>query len=561
MTEQLRQMFSDSVLNLLAQTVGLTPQQVSAILSRLLPQQLDSLADLAGRPEGAQALGAAWEGLQVPAQLDAAHLGSLETQGESLSQRLMPGLNLMGLAGEAGGNESAVRRLSFLSLPLLLSALQRSGTSAANFQSLTGMRGLLSGLSLGTLGAATVVSSVPEVKVVEGAPVQAAQPEPVRTETVRTEQERVLTAAPPAERSGCNPLWLIPLLLLGLGGWWLMNNQKTETAPAQTQTQTQTQTTPAATTPAEGIVVENPQQSANLPTEPFTMSGTGPAGDVITITDSANTQVNQVTVGEDGRWSAEMPAPAEGVTGYTLRGTPSGAESSFSVNGAATDAQLDSSVPTSPAATAAAATTDTAEVVAVEVLEPASGANVPAETFNISGTGKPGASYALYEDGVNVGTFFADDSGAWTVNVTSAVPGEHAYIITDDKGVKVAELPLMVSQPVAAADCSANTALALSLDDGESVSAPFRFGGIGDAKSYTVVVKRGDREVGRKDVPNGTNCAWSYLSEPGGKEGEVGAITYEVYETGSDTLDTAITLNVTGSGVNWKDGQYVGPTN
>ena len=166
-----------------------------------------------------------------------------------------------------------------------------------------------------------------------------------------------------------------------------------------------------------------------------------------------------------------------------------------------------------------------------------------------------------FEDGVNVGTFFADDSGAWNADITAAAPGEHTYLVADEAGNQVATLPVVVAEPVAAADCSANDVLSLSLDNGDTVSAPFRFGGTGSAESYTVRVLRGQDQVGEQVVENGDNCSWSYLSQPGGREDEVGEITYEVTPAGADTPESTITLNVIQSGVNFENGEYVGPTN
>ena len=90
-----------------------------------------------------------------------------------------------------------------------------------------------------------------------------------------------------AERRGGFPWWIIPLLLLlGLGGCWLVNQNRA--AP------------PAATgEAAASIVVTNPTSGADLPAEPFTMSGTGPANTELTISDQGQ-EVGKATVGAVG---------------------------------------------------------------------------------------------------------------------------------------------------------------------------------------------------------------------------------------------------------------------
>lgn len=89
--------------------------------------------------------------------------------------------------------------------------------------------------------------------------------------------------------------------------------------------------------------------------------------------------------------------------------------------------------------------------------------------------------------------------------------------------------------------------LSVSLNDGETVTAPFRFGGVGSGKGYTVTVLRNGRQVGRKDIALGAGCTWSYTSDPGGKSGVTNTITYEVRPMGQAATDApaaGLNLNV-----------------
>lgn len=574
--DQFSNFFSNRVVELLASAVGLNPAQTQSALRAILPRQLDNLADLAGNPQTSATLGDLWAGNDLPQNPELAlsspeEVSRLETLGQSLSSRLFGGTgNWLGDAAQhADGNQSAVSRLSHLALPLLMSFLGRSGVSPQNAVSqLSGMRGALSAMLPAAAAAGAVpatgeiidsVAARPEVEVREGAPVAAAVPAP--------EPERHLAAAPvPAERSGCNPLWLLPLLLLAGLAWYLSQNRETPIpAPVTSSATTSTTTTTSAVTTDEGIVVGNVQDGAELPLEPFVLSGTAPADDVISITNQNGELLATETADASGAWEIQMPAPLAGENIYTISGTPSEANSTFTLLGTAAEASAAAatpaaaSAPTASTATASPAATDTA-VVPVTITEPAEGAAVAAESFTIAGQGQPNASYALYEDGVNVGTFFADESGVWSADITAAEPGDRSYVVVDEAGNQVAVLPLTVNEPVAVSDCSVNDVLSLSLADGDTVSAPFRFGGTGSAESYTVRVYRGQDQIGEKVIDNGDNCSWSYLSQPGGQGGNVGEITYQVVPDGAADPEATITLNVIQSGVNFENGEYVGPT-
>lgn len=89
---------------------------------------------------------------------------------------------------------------------------------------------------------------------------------------------------------------------------------------------------------------------------------------------------------------------------------------------------------------------------------------------------------------------------------------------------------------------SCTTELSLVVQDGATVTQPFRFGGAGSGQGYNVTIKRADgRIVGSKDLPLDSSCNWGYDSLPGR-----GQITYELRPIGAATSDAPVqTLTLT----------------
>ena len=71
------------------------------------------------------------------------------------------------------------------------------------------------------------------------------------------------------------------------------------------------------------------------------------------------------------------------------------------------------------------------------------------------------------------------------------------------------------------------------------MAQPFRFGGVGSGKSYTVTIMRGERKIGSKVLLLDATCGYSYTSKPG-----AGTVTYMVAQTGSADMASKITLSV-----------------
>lgn len=326
--------------------------------------------------------------------------------------------------------------------------------------------------------------------------------------------------------------------------------------------------------PAGEFAVTQPPEGSDVPVSGFNMRGTGPAGETYQVL-REGTEVGTIEVGDDGLWNVDVldEAAPEGEQTYTVQNAAGEEVATLPLNVVPAD-QANAGSDSFGAGEDGAAGEDggaegegagSSDGTSLDVTEPASGAEVPATGFALSGTGgQPGATYQLYEDGVSVGTFQVGEDGAWTADVAGAATGEREYAVLDGAGNRVATLPVTVVS-AAAAGATCDQPLTLSLDDGESVSSPFRFGGTGSGEGYEVRVFRGERQIGRTTVNLTPDCTWSYLSRPGGREGAERNVRYEVRpagaEAGSDP-EAQVTLEVTGSDVNFNDqGEYVGPTN
>ena len=563
--DSLRAAFTGKEAEALGRAAGFSGSGAGRAVQGALPVLLYALAGKGRSEAGASDLLArsrdfeGWVGeagsLKAEQLGDAAALGKLETQGRSQLGGLFSNLDgLTGRLGTAlgGGGQSASKLLALMApllmgllgtqaragkmTPLVFSNLLGAVGDKANSLIPEGMGGigaLLTPALLAGGAAAAAPASVGAAKptptpgqnvtVQTTPPAVTPPPPPVVTATPAT-----LATAEPARRSGF-PLWLlIPLLALLLGGCWLLNRPKTDTAPTAT----------TATANGQDIVVENPQTDAQLPPEAFTMSGKAPADMVLRIEDQGQ-EVASATADASGNWTAEIPAPTPGEHTYSIIGGDT-AKSEFKVNivDGANGTGTTGTGTTNAGGAAAGAT-------AFAVTEPAQGAEVSGTGFSLKGTGTPGATYELVEDGVSVGRFKVGDDGQWTTDVAAAAAGARKYVVRDEQGQEVATLPLTVAAAAASTDCQET--LSVSLQDGETVTAPFRFGGVGSGKAYNVTVIRGGRVVGTKAIPLGAGCTWSYASNPGGRPGAVNPVTYEVRsgdKAATDPADVVLNLQV-----------------
>ena len=518
--EFLGRQFSASVADRLGAQIGLAPGAARNALSALWPLQLDALSTHAQAPAGAQQildLAASVPGGPVGTLLERpGSLDDLERLGRSAAPLLL-GSNEVPINGQVASATQTpapgVSRLGQLSLPLLLKLLLEHARS--NSLGASGMGALLL-VQRPQLAALLPAALAPLIGTF------AAPLTPVRP------------AAPPHQdkrrRRGAGWLWALPLALLLLaGGGYLATRQRGSTAQGS-----------AAGEATGALRVTEPAAGAVLPTAAFTLRGSGPAGETLSVKEGAS-QLAAPSVAADGTWSADLPAPSSGPHTYTVQGT-SGDTAQVAVTVGTGTATAESASPAAPGSTpgttapaSASRAADSRAVSALTINAP--GGNVTGG-FDLTGSGVAGQTVTLYEDGVDIGTAVVDAGGQWTLQVPSPAAGAHQYEVRGEGGRASTRVTVGAASGSAAACAQEFT---LSLQDGQNVTSPFRFGGQGAGAGYNVSVKRGERTVGSKTLPLSAACGWSYTSNPG-----KGEITY-VVRPGTDRAATpisTITLNV-----------------
>ncbi len=189
-----------------------------------------------------------------------------------------------------------------------------------------------------------------------------------------------------------------------------------------------------------------------------------------------------------------------------------------------------------PTATAAT-TTPAATTAGLAISEPLNGTSMAAEAFTLKGTGTAGEELEIFENGTSLGKVTVGSDGTWSQNVPSSSGGESTYEVKGASGSAQVKLTLAAAS-AGSGDCTKD--FSLSMASGETVQAPFRFGGEGGGKGYTITVKRGDRTVGTKDLTLDSSCGWSYQSNPG-----AGAISYEVRPMGDSSSEPTGKIDLT----------------
>ncbi|EYB67771.1 hypothetical protein DEIPH_ctg032orf0004 [Deinococcus phoenicis] len=553
LVEFLKGQFSGPAADQLGKAAGFSGGTATRAAQAALPLVLKAVADkghteagaadLLGRSRDFARFTDADGQLNTALLSDPAEAARIEGQGRGLLGSLFGNVDAVtGRFGSAvGGSGASAGRLLALLAPLVLSLLAgRARAGNLNPGSLSRLLG-----EVGPLLPALLPAGLTSLGPLLTAPAQvttvaaAVTPPPRLVETPPPAPPSApvtpVAPAPPARRGGF-PWWLIPLLLLLLlGGCWLL--QRRPTLPAAVPTTT------GAT--SNSILVTNPASGATLPPEDFVMSGTAPAGDTLSIEDQGQ-QVASANVGTDGQWQAAIPAPTVGEHTYTISGKDSGTRSEFKVNvrdagstpanGGASNTGSGDANGTAPND---AATGDVASTFAI--TEPAADAQLPAGGFTLRGTGKAGETVQVLEDGTSLGNVTVLDDGTWSLNVPSPAAGAHTYTVQGVDGTELGRVSATVAAAAAgasAADCTKT--YTLSISDGQTVSEPFRFGGVGQGQGYSVTVKRGERTIGTKSIPLDATCGWSYQSRPG-----AGRVTYEVRSLGDAGAAPLSTVTLT----------------
>lgn len=546
----LRGPFSGAVAERLGAAAGFSGSAAARATQAALPVLLAALArkggseagaaDLLARSRDTGGLVGADGRLNADRLSDPAEVARIEGQGRPLLGTLFGNVDeVTGRLGSAiGGSGTSAGRLLALLAPLVLGLLgQRAAADGLKPAALAGLLAGLPGQLAGILPAGmpglgvlldrvgrepvTVVTAAPQVRTAPAAPPAAPAPLPPRES--------------PTRRRGF-AWWLIPLLvLLGLGGCWLLQ-PRPETTSSAPATGAGTGVTPAA----NGVVVTTPASGDSLPAAPLTLSGTAPAGERLTVSEDGE-QLAAVTVQQDGRWSAELPAPAPGEHTYTVSGNGSSSELTVNVAGDTTGTPGEGGGDAGAAAAADDGGEAARDAGAFTISEPAPNAQLPAGTFTLRGRGTPGQTVQLLEDGTSLGDLTVGEDGTWSRGVPSPTAGEHTYTLQTEDGTELGRVTATVAAAAARTD-SCRDEYTLSVSDGQTVGQPFRFGGVGQGEGYRVTVKRGDRVVGNRAVPLDNTCGWSYQSRPG-----AGQLTYEVRPLGDAAAEplSVVTLTVT----------------
>jgi len=138
------------------------------------------------------------------------------------------------------------------------------------------------------------------------------------------------------------------------------------------------------------------------------LSGAGTPGGFIQLLLNGAKVGDPVRVGADGRWA--LPGFSFGAPGnYTLTLQP--VDASGRSVGPGTDLAFTVPMPGSN----------------LRISEPASGAEVPAGTFQLRGTGTPGEELEVFEDNTSLGRVVVNPDGSWSLAVPPPTAGEHTY--------------------------------------------------------------------------------------------------------------------------------------
>lgn len=555
MLELLRNRLDAPTLEKLGGAVGLDAAQAQKIGQAVLPAQVAVLEQQAATQAGAQHLldlaaqvSPVAQEAQVPAEVLPAPLDTPEglDQVRQSGTLLLPQLlgdrldDTVGqIASQTESGRSEVLGMMQMVLPMVLGVLgEQAASQGLNAGSLGGLftgaqrnmgaaavglggaaAGLIGGLDKTTppVGATVAPSTVSPNMVAPGT-VSGAAPMAV-TGPVSTEGKA--TVGPGAGLGGgvlhSNPalggsrglglLWLLPLLLLLLlGGCFLLTGK-----------------------PAAPFTVTAPANASTV-AGAFMVKGTGTAGKQVTISENGQ-PVGKTTVGEDGGFNIAMAAPGAGVHTYAL--AEEGAKEALSL--AVTGAVVTGAAGTAAAGDAMAGMNMNGKF---SVTSPTAGVGLPAGAFDLKGTGKAGEVLEIFEDGVSLGKVTVAADGTWSLNVPSPAAGAHTYTVKGPDGAELGSFKTTIAA-AAAGTAACTKTFSLSIPDGQTVAQPFRFGGVGSGKSYTVTVMRGEHKIGSKVLPLDGTCGYSYTSKPG-----KGTITYSVAPTGSADAAGKITLTV-----------------
>ncbi|WFC00121.1 Ig-like domain-containing protein [Pediococcus pentosaceus] len=283
------------------------------------------------------------------------------------------------------------------------------------------------------------------------------------------------------------------------------------------------------------IANEVPMPEITAPTAGSTaITGTGVAGDIVTVYADDGTEIGTTVVNSNGTWTVNVPGGMRLDEGDTISAIQTDQDGNQS---------------------------DRASITVLPVEVPAPGINQPtAGATTITGTGVAGDTVNVYfDDGSLIGSAVVGEDGTWTINVsshTSLNGNDNIYAVqTDQAGnqseknkttVIPAEVPAPgINQPTAGATTITGTGVA-----GDTVTV---YGNDGTEIGTVVVDDNGTWTV---DVPDGVNLAAGdtisvVQNDNYGDQSEPASTTVLPGEVAKPTINTpkAGEKTITGTGV------------
>ncbi|WP_228301552.1 BapA/Bap/LapF family large adhesin [Acinetobacter soli] len=185
--------------------------------------------------------------------------------------------------------------------------------------------------------------------------------------------------------------------------------------------------------PVIGPITAGSSTNDNTPT----LTGTGTAGDIITVYDGA-TKLGTATVGSDGKWSF-TPSPALADGSHSISYTATDKAGNESGKSPAIDFTVDTIAPDTPT-TAPNATDDVAPVIGPITAGSSTNDNTP----TLTGTGTAGDIITVYDGATKLGTATVGSDGKWSFTPSPALAdGSHSisYTATDKAGNESGKSP------------------------------------------------------------------------------------------------------------------------
>ena len=176
----------------------------------------------------------------------------------------------------------------------------------------------------------------------------------------------------------------------------------------------------AATDDIGNAPVDLPSGSRSNDNLPL-LKGTGEVGSTITIYDGA-TPIGTTTVVAGGTWSFPVTQPlSEG--SHTLSAIATDAAGNASTAGSFM-LTVDTTPPAAPIITSAEG------LIGLETKVLSNGGSTKSDNPKLSGTGEPGATITIYDNGGLAGTTTVQPNGTWTFTPTSLDDGPHKFTAT-----------------------------------------------------------------------------------------------------------------------------------